>query len=235
MKHLTTILLALIILNSCNKSNKTFATSDGKIKVFKEDTSQIEGADLPIHLDSTEYLIHAIGKIDTYNSRSFLYSESNKMRNMSSYNISRNNNFTITGELTNIKFQNFGSEELVTLTEDNLKITSVTYLNKIADEENKLLIYTIYDADTNKDSQLDYEDIKTLYISNIDGSNFKKLTQNLDQLIDWKLVSPLNRIYFRSITDSNKNGEFDTTDKINYQYVNLKNQQFKVESYHPVQ
>jgi hypothetical protein len=235
MKHLTTIVLALLILNSCSKGNKTIAASDGKTRTFKADISQIEVADLPIHLDSTEYLIHAIGKIDPYNSRSFLYSESNNTRNMSSYNISRNNNFTITGELTNLKFQHFGSEGLVTLTKNHLKITSVTYLNKIANEENKLLIYTIYDADTNKDYQLDYEDIKTLYISNIDGSNFRKLTHNLDQLIDWKLVSPLNCLYFRSIADSNKNGEFDTTDKINYQYVNLKNQEFKVISYHPIQ
>ena len=54
------------------------------------------------------------------------------------------------------------------------------------------------------------------------------------QIVDWKIVTQLNRLYFKSISDTNKNGEFDKKDKVNYQYVNLEDETLKVMTYNPM-
>ena len=65
---------------------------------------------------------------------------------------------------------------------------------------------------TNQDGKLDYNDINTLFISKINGTDFRKLTETNKELIDWKLIESKNRLYFRTIEDTNKDGEFDKKD-----------------------
>jgi hypothetical protein len=52
--------------------------------------------------------------------------------------------------------------------------------------------------------------------------------------LDWNFLEIQNRLYFRTIEDNNKNGEFDKTDKVHYQFVNLLNNDWNVESYEPI-
>jgi hypothetical protein len=77
-------------------------------------------------------------------------------------------------------------------------------------------------------------DIKSLYISNADGKGFKKLSQDVQELIDWNLIEAQGRIYFRTIEDINKNGAFDKNDKVHYHYVSLLNADWTVADYEPV-
>jgi hypothetical protein len=39
------------------------------------------------------------------------------------------------------------------------------------------MVYTIYDVDTNRDGKLDTNDIKSLYLSDINGKNLPKYQQ----------------------------------------------------------
>jgi hypothetical protein len=50
------------------------------------------------------------------------------------------------------------------------------------------MVYTIYDVDTNRDGKLDTNDIKSLYLSDINGKNFTKISANFQELIDWNLI-----------------------------------------------
>jgi hypothetical protein len=88
--------------------------------------------------------------------------------------------------------------------------------------------------DSNKDGKLDSNDIKDLYISTIDGSNFKKLSVEFQEFIDWNVIDSQNRLYFRTIEDINKNGAFDKDDKVHYQYVDLLDKELKVVEYNPI-
>ena len=58
-------------------------------------------------------------------------------------------------------------------------------------------------------------------MSEISGANFLKLTPNLQELIDWSVVEVNNRLYFRTIEDTNKNGDFDKDDNLHYYFVDL--------------
>ena len=106
------------------------------------------------------------------------------------------------------------------------------FLNEIFKKNGEqFLVYRVLDKDTNQDKELNYSDISTLYISNIDGTKFTKLTAEFHELIDWKIIPIKNRLYFRSVEDSNKNGIFDKEDKISYQFIDLSDKEWRVKKY----
>jgi hypothetical protein len=88
--------------------------------------------------------------------------------------------------------------------------------------------------DTNKDVKLDDNDIKSLYLSEVSGSRFTKISLDLQELIDWKLMESNNRLYYRTIEDTNKNGAFDKKDKLHYYFIDFKNKDWKSQEYNPI-
>ena len=232
------ILLAFVVsLVSCKKAatpkviydeSKSASSNANKI-----DTSSIKIADLPILMEGTKYLIHPVGDIRVYDNFSKVYGSSKTSQG--SYAISNYNRFEITGYFDNLKFQHLDSTNVVALTDMKVQIQTATFLNTIAEKsKSKILVYTLVDADTNKDGKVDQNDIKSLYISNADGTNFTKLSVELQELIDWNIIEAQNRLYFRCIEDINKNGAFDKKDKVHYHFVNLLVEEWKVEEYMPI-
>ena len=114
-----------------------------------------------------------------------------------------------------------------------MEILSITYLDELALKTQKqFLVYTLVDVDTNRDGRYDSNDIKTLYLSRIDGTSFTKLTPDFHELLEWKIID--HKLYFRTIEDINKNGEFDSKDAVHYSYVNLLKDEWKMETYNPL-
>lgn len=189
--------------------------------VQNADSSQIKVADLPVHMEGTKYLIHPIGDIRINDESSRDYRTARAGGSVS-YAISNYNHFEITGYFENLKFQHADSTDLRSLTTKKVQIQTVTYLSTIADRTKKqFLIYTLTDADTNLDGKVDNNDIRSLYISDIGGTGFRKLSNDVQELIDWSVVEDLYRVYFRTIEDINKNGAFDKNDKVHYNYLDL--------------
>ena len=231
MKHFTLLIAFALTIISCDDKQKAISHDETIKTTVKKDSTKIEIADLPIVIDSTDYLIHPIGYITEYKSR---FSSYTSKRGYNAYSISNYNNLSIQGEFTNLKFQHIDSEKLTPLTDNIVEITSVRFLDEIKKQTGlQFLVYTIRDEDSNKDSKINNDDLEALYISTIDGKNLKKLTPNLAKIGYWKVIPELNRLYFKSISDTNKNGEFDKKDKVNYQYVNLEDEDLKVITYKP--
>ena len=230
--------LAILFLVSCKKEQTTpkVTYEDSKSKVeapAKIDSSSIKIADLPVLMEGTKYLIHPIGDVRVYDDYKSVYGSSKT--NQVSYAISNYNRFELTGYFTNLKFQNIDSTEVRTLTTDRIQIQSVTFLNTFAEKTKKqILVYSFVDNDTNKDGNVNQNDIKSLALSNIDGSNFTKLSEDLSEIMDWNIIEAQNRLYFRCIEDINKNGAFDKNDKVHYHFVNLLDKDWKVEEYMPI-
>lgn len=213
-----------VIYDEVSSSNKN---------ATKIDTSSIKIADLPILMEGAKYLIYPVGDVRVYDDFSKVYGSSKT--NQVSYAISNYNRFEITGYFDNLKFQHVDSTNIVALTDKKIQIQTATYLNTIAEKSKKqILVYTLVDSDTNKDGKVDQNDIKSLYVSNVDGTNFTKLSLDLQELIDWNIIENQNRLYFRCIEDINKNGAFDKKDKVHYHSVNLLAQEWKVEEYIPI-
>ena len=236
--YITSIGVALLILVSCKKEAETpkviyeSEKNTAKVNYQKIDSTEIKIADLPVKFKGTDYLLHPVGNVRVYNTGSSKYGSS-KINNQVSYTISNYSTPEITGFITNVMFQHKDSLELKPLTENRMEILSINYLDELALKTNKhLLIYALVDVDTNKDNRYDDNDIKTLYISNIDGSKFQKLTPDLHELLDWQVID--DRLYFRSIEDINKNGEFDSKDAIHYSFLNLLSEDWEVKTYDPL-
>jgi len=229
----------VVLLVACKQEKETpkvtYGTTAKEKPEPKVDRSQIKVADLPIHFDGTTILIHPIGDLNIGGRDNAVAYESSRGESQQSFTVSNNNDYEITGYLQNIKFQEIGKDTIMALTDKPILIETATYLKTIADKTKKhFMVYSLADSDTNKDGKVDSSDIKSLYMSDINGANFVKLSQELQELIDWKIIEAQNRLYFRTIEDINKNGAFDKDDKVHYQYLDLLSKDLKVMEYKPV-
>jgi DNA integrity scanning protein DisA with diadenylate cyclase activity len=111
-----------------------------------------------------------------------------------SFTISNYGENEITGYLQNLKFQKTDSDSI--LTDKPALIQTATYLKSVSDRAKKqIMVYTMFDADTNRDGKLDSSDIKSLYLSE-SGKRFTKVSMDLQELIDWNLIDSKSRLYF---------------------------------------
>ncbi len=237
MKIRSTIVFfaVLVLFASCKEeeAKKPKVNYDPKVSTKEptaETTNPILVADLPVQMDGTSVLLHPIGEFAVLGGKG-KYSGGGK----ESFRVSNYAEYEITGYLSNLKFQEVGSDSLKVLTDKPMMIERITYLKSYADTAKKqFLVYVLVDMDSNKDGKLDSSDIKDLYISSITGANFTKLSADFQELIDWNLIESQNRLYFRTIEDSNKNGAFDSDDKVHYQFVDLTSKEMEVKEYNPI-
>lgn len=237
MKNILKILiLSLVFLYASCKEEvekpKVIYDNASKTKAQpKVDTTDKQVADLPIHMEGTNFLIFPIGNLKSTNRglRSASY------ESQDSFVVSNYGEYEITGYLQNLKFQEVGKDTLTALTDKPVLIQTATYLKSVSDKTKlQFLVYTLADMDTNKDNKLDTDDIKSLYISDISGNKFTKLSPDFQELIDWNLIAVSNRLYFRTIEDTSKNGEFEKEDVLHYYFVNLLGKDLKVQEYKPI-
>jgi hypothetical protein len=197
-------------------------------KSLLKDTTKLEISDLPIQFEGSNILVYAIGNLTVGDiNKKGSYESASSYEGVSGFHVSNSMENEITGYLQNLKFQEIGTDSLQLLTDKIMLIERVSFV-----KSNKILVYVLADADTNQDGLIDSNDIKSLYISTELGKNFSKISTELQELIDWKYIESANKIYFRTIEDANKNGEFDKKDKIHYHVVNLKDN--KVSEYFPL-
>ncbi|WP_269223594.1 MULTISPECIES: hypothetical protein [Flavobacterium] len=230
--------ISLLFLASCKEESEkpkvTYDASKVGRELTKADSTQIKIADLPIQMQGTDYLIHPVGDLSVYEKGSKNKYGSSSVNDLS-FTISNASEYEITGYLQNLKFQKIGSDSIRALTDEPILIQTATYLKTVSDKINKqIMVYTMCDMDTNKDGKLDVSDITTLYLSKISGGKLTKVSADFQELIDWNLIESQNRLYFRTVEDTNKNGKFDSKDVLHYNYIDLAKNDWKVETYNPI-
>ncbi|WP_347052719.1 hypothetical protein [Flavobacterium olei] len=234
-KYIAIVLVGTVI--SCREEVQKPKVSYGasnKVSVTKADSTQIEIADLPIQMEGTDYLIHPVGDLRVSERGSKARYGSSSVNDVS-FTISNLGEYEITGYLQNLKFQKVDSDSIRSLSEKPILILTATYLKPVADKiHNNIMVYTLTDSDTNKDGKIDTSDIKTLYLSDISGENFTKVSADLEELIDWSLLESKNRLYFRTIEDTNQNGQYDKNDVLHYNYIDLTAKKWEVKAYKPI-
>jgi len=193
------------------------------------DTTAITMANLPIYFDSTEYMLFVVGKSQSYSRGAKAYIGSGSSAE-DSFSVGYFDGKSVSGDIDNIKFQHIDSIHIRELTTEQIKIRNFHLVHTTAN----VILLEVMDKDTNKDQQLTYEDVVSLYIANSNGTTFKKLSINGHQLLDWELATAANRIYFRTIEDVNRNGEFDRKDAFHHYFVSLKTENFEAVEIFPL-
>lgn len=236
MKNTFYLLIIFITLLSCNSGDKpkvVYEDSENPTGL-KKDSSLIKVVDLPFHIDSTRYLIHAVGTYQLHSSRSTKFFSS-ASGSWGSFSVLSDYGDRVSGNLYNLKFQHLDSQKLRPLSNKEIRITHLNFLRGIYDGIKKgYLMYGVIDRDTNLDQKLNKNDIESLYLSKQDGTGFEKVTPKNHELIDWKELSVANRVYFRTMEDTNKNGRFDKEDQIHYHYIRFENTGHTIISYQPL-
>ena len=235
-----TFLIVLVFSFSCEEKKVEKIEFDAEIETTEKkiDSTLIELVDLPYRIDSTNYIIHIKGFLNKQTRNKYIswsYSSDEDYYNNSSVSYYDRHNYIFSGNITNVKCQQVNSTKLIQLTDKKIVINSIEYLKSINKQiDRQILLYHVHDMDTNKDKKINSLDIESLYISNIDGTNFMKLSTKYHQLLDWKIIVENSTLYFRSKEDINQNGKFELSDKIHYQFINLSEKQWKVQSYNPL-
>ncbi len=237
LKYIALVIVGTVISckDEAQKQPKVIYDGSNKVKVIdKTDSTQIEIADLPIQMEGTSYLIHPVGDLRVYERGTKSRYGSSSVNDLS-FTISNLGEYEITGYLQNLKFQKVDSDSIIPLSDKPVLILTATYLKPVADKtHNEIMVYTLADSDTNKDGKIDSGDIKTLYLSNLSGQNFTKISEDFQELVDWNLIESKNRLYFRTIEDTNQNGQFDKNDVLHYNYIDLASKKWEVKNYKPI-
>lgn len=218
-----------LVLGGCKEDPKPKVKYDNTAPkaIVVKDTSKLEIADLPVQFQNANVLVYPIGDFKLSDTKNTYDSE----RNADKLNLHVANTLEdeITGYIRNVKFQEFTSDSLHVLTEKVIMIERMTYL-----KGKKILVYVVSDADTNQDTNVDTDDIKSLYISTDMGKNFTKVSPEVQELIDWNYVEGVGKLFFRTIEDANKNGAFDSKDKFHYFSLKISEPNWSAKEYFPV-
>lgn len=245
MKLSVLLLVGVLILStSCNDKrnaqnqivydNQSQADTLSMDSIMADTTKTLQ-ANFPLYFDSTRVLIQPIGFVEMRESKiaDRIVSKSNGYESSDSYAYS--NGDYISGKITNLYFDNVDKGQQRLLTDKALNITSIEYLRQLSKKINRdYLLYSVYDQDNNRDNKLDYEDILACYISNLDGTDFRKITPDYQQYVAGVWMLWCSRYYFNTIEDINKDGKFDSKDKLHYYYVNFTSDSYQVVEYNPI-
>lgn len=189
--------------------------SDSEIEDYKKLI-----ADLPFSFDSLEYLYFPIGETNEsfrMNVRTFASSYSKTSK---SYSLGYVRGRSVNCNLENVLIRPKNSSTFKLLTSSEIRIKSLTYLYRIDTLYNiDKFIYRIIDSDSNKDKLINDDDLVGLYSSKTNGEDFIRISPKNQQLINWETVDLQGLLYFRTMEDIDRNGEFDDKDRINlYEY-----------------
>ncbi|AHM59296.1 hypothetical protein D770_05145 [Flammeovirgaceae bacterium 311] len=206
----------------------TTSVADNRIT----DSTKVLVAELPIKFDSTDVLLFAIGLVDLQERGGYskLGSGSYSDVDIASSYFNRDH---LTGNFINIVFQDTQGKERK-LTDKKIRIRNVNFLRDVFKRTKAgYLLYTISDRDSDRDGVLSHSDLEALYISRIDGSGFKKVTKELHEFYDWSLIKGEDKVYFRTLVDSNRDGELTNKDKFHYYLIEFSGDSYSLTEYNP--
>ncbi|NDV95544.1 hypothetical protein D0T84_11570 [Dysgonomonas sp. 521] len=228
MKYLLFVFLFTGLMFSCSEKDRQVDLDESPAESLSmdslfEDTTKVLNVYLPTLIDSAnQILVHKI-----YVSNGKDVDASFSLKRAKSYE---------GPNLVNLIFEDVINKKTYLLTNNQLQITSYDVISQLIGRiGKKYILYRVIDKDYNKDGVLDGRDIGSLYISDIDGTSFTKITKDNEDMKNSEWMYPLNRYYFRTMEDTNKDGYFDIKDKIHYYYIQFDGQGYQTVEYSPLE
>lgn len=212
MKKTVIIILTLLVLIfiAYGFSTHTSNVQGKNIQPQKQETKLKENIyGLPLSIKDIDYTIFPVGyiyQIETNGKLSF------SKRNYNQYNIKPNAKNT-----TNLVFVNNTTNETKVLTEKELLIVSfeqIFFNSERNKEPSEFILYRIIEEDSNEDGVFNNEDFSSLYLGTTNGLLFEKISKNGHDLLDYKIIQNGQKLIFRTIVDTDKDGGFSEIDEI---------------------
>ncbi len=130
----------------------------------------------------------------------------------------------------NLLFYDVKTGKTKLLTEKKTRISDFrTNLTKVGKILKRSILYEIGDTDFDLDNKLTYSDPIQLFISDIDGENFRKLSPKNEHLTEYQIVPNTNKIIFQTLRDTNDDKKFDIKDEVIWYMIDLSNESQSIE------
>lgn len=123
----------------------------------------------------------------------------------------------------NALFYDRETDSSYVLTEDKMYLLKMDVPTRKEDHIKNHILYEVISRDTNKDSLLNYSDATSLYVSDLNGQNFKKITKDNESLQSYQDSDRAGEIFFKTIIDSNADNEYDDKDSEQWYLYNVNN------------
>lgn len=185
------VALITALLWSCTKSQNQETFSGKNNHPVEENKDTQLTAELPIEIDSTNYIIFPVIQQD-FQTR------------WSSYKIAKD--YAVGYE--NLIFQDINTDETHFLSQKNITILNFNALRNKNNEPENVMLYQVIDKNYEKD---DLAKI-SLYLSTSEGKNFTKISLEDYHVKNWKYIPKTKKVYFNAVVDTNKNEEIDKDD-----------------------
>ena len=238
MKKPILCFLITFLLLSCGQDNRKIDndlrtdTSSAKDNRAGDPAKKLV-SELPVKFGGTDVRIFAIRNADPKERDGYSGMGSGSYGNPESAS-SHFGSDILAGNFVNLLFEDKNGKERK-LTDKEIRIKRVTFLREIFNKtKTGYLLYSVGDSASNADKKSDQSDRQSLYISNIDGSGFNKLTKESHHLYDWSTIKGENRIYYRSLEDINKDGKSDGKDRFHYYFADFTGEKYSVTEYNPI-
>ncbi|WP_431292160.1 hypothetical protein [Pedobacter sp. P26] len=206
-KVITTTLLGLIILASaCTEDSKTISTDVTTNTQIKSQPKVQYGSPIIIH--KTDILLYPLKLNDNDDNESYKREVSTNHWNLIFYNIISGKSELLTNAKMIINSFSIGHSE-----NPNNRQTTLS---------DQFIYYDITDSDNDGDKKLTPKDPKKLYLSNLQGKSFTRISPNNYDLSSWKIDDKHDLILMDLIKDSNGDKEFNDKDEVEYFVYNLK-------------
>jgi len=99
---------------------------------------------------------------------------------------------------------------------------------RVSSELKGKILYTISDTDYNGDNKLDYKDSEQLFVSNIDGTDLKRISPINEALSSYKIIPNSNQIILKTLRDTNKDSKFDHQDEYVWYKTEIVNDNWQI-------
>jgi hypothetical protein len=210
-KVISTVILGVITLvSACTNESKSLSTDEtNNTQTKKQPKVQY---DSPILISKTDIVLYPL-KLNDDDYDSYKREASANYWNLIFYNIISGKSELLTKEKMIINSFNIGHSE--------------NAHNRQATLSNQFIYYNITDSDYNGDKKLTSKDPNKLYLSNLEGKSFTRISPNNYNLSSWKIDDKHDLILMDLIKDSNGDKEFNDKDEVEYLVYNLKTRSLK--------
>lgn len=207
MKRTTSITLLsfTILVSSCTEESKTISMDEtSNIQTKSQPKIQY---DSPIIIAKTDILLYPL-RLNDGDYQSYKRDVNPNHWNMIFHNIISGKSELLTKEKIIINTFSIGNLE--------------NRPNSQATLSDQFIYYDITDSDHDGDKKLTSNDLKKLYISNLEGKSFTRISPNNYNLRTWKIDDKHDSILMDLVKDSNGDKKFDDNDEVEYFIYNLK-------------
>ncbi len=116
------------------------------------------------------------------------------------------------------------------LTDKKTNISSfVANLENVGPTLKKSVLYQGADTDYNEDGKLNHNDPSQLFITDIDGNNFKRLSPLYEDLQEYRIVPNTDKVIFRTLRDINNSKKFNSKDETVWYLIDVSTNNKPVE------